>query len=422
MNIYVFGLGHIGLPLAASICLKGKQVHGIDINPIAISNIENGNISMYEYYKGKHISEVVQELIKDKTLTIHNKFKRIDCEPSVFIITVGIGVKDDNSQDISPIQGVITELLPNLVPRDLLIFRTTMIPGTCENLIQPQLKALNIPIYLAYCPETISETHAFEEFEHNAKVLAGIDDESYKAAEIFLSSLSDSPIYKATNIRTAELVKVSQNISRDVDIAFINELGEAAASLNIDIFELQALANTHPRVNLLQPGPGVGGYCIPNALGYLKEALIHKNVSLDLMNTSRSINYKKPGKVVEMTKKALKDFDKDIRSSSIAVIGIAMKDFCADCRFSPALDIISLLISEGAQVKAYDPLVPPIYSFQTMSFEECIKGTDCLIITAKQPGVVFEFNKLRSLMVSPFIIVDTRNTFPDFDITNLYKV
>lgn len=422
MNVYVFGLGHIGLPLAASIALCDKQVQGIDINPNTITNIKTGNIIMYEYYKSKHISEITLDLIKQKKLAVSTKFKRIDDEPSVFIITVGIGIKDDDSQDLSPIQSVLDELLPNLVPRDLLLFRTTMIPGICENFILPQLKALNIQVYLAYCPETIAETHAFEEFENNPKVLAGIDEESYTAAEDFLKSLSNAPIYKASNIRTAEMIKVAQNIHRDVNIALINELGEAASALNIDIYELQHLANTHPRVELLEPGPGVGGYCLPNALGYLKEALVNSNVPLDLTNTARNINDQKPLKVVQTIKSALKDVNKDITNTSVAVVGLAMKDHCADCRLSPALDIITHLISEGAQVKAYDPLIPLTYDFQVSSFNECIENADCLVITAKQPNILFNLEDIKALALEPLIVLDTRNIFPSSSDIKLYRI
>ena len=422
MNVYVFGLGHIGLPLCGSLALCGKKVYGIDINPHTIKNIETGNINIYEYYHNKHISVIIKELIDQKQLTVSTKFTRIDNEPSIFTITVGIGEKDDKSQDLSPIQAVLDELLPNLVPRDLLLFRTTMIPGTCENFILPQLKALNIPIYLAYCPETIAETHAFEEFENNPKVLAGIDEESYKVAEEFLKSLSKAPIYKASNIRTAEMVKVAQNIHRDVNIALINELGEAASALNIDIYELQYLANTHPRVKLLEPGPGVGGYCIPNALGYLKESLVGLNVPLKLTHTARNINSEKPFKVVQQIKDALRDAGKDIHNSAIAVIGLAMKDCCADCRLSPALDIVELLVKGGAIVKAYDPLVPLTYAFQVSSFNECIKNADCLVITANQPGIMFNLDEMQSLMSNPIIVVDTRNVFPYSDNVSLYKI
>ncbi|MBZ9622603.1 nucleotide sugar dehydrogenase [Clostridium sp. FP2] len=421
MNVYIFGLGHIGLPLCGSIALCGKKVYGIDINPNTIKNIETGNINIYEYYNDKHISVIIKELIDQTQLTVSTKFTRIDNEPSIFTITVGIGTKEDNSQELAPIQAVLDELLPKLVPKDLLLFRTTMIPGTCENFILPQLKALNIPIYLAYCPETIAETHAFDEFENNPKVLAGIDEESYKAAEEFLKSLSNAPIYKASNIRTAEMVKVAQNIHRDVNIALANELDEAASALNIDIYELQHLASTHPRVELLEPGPGVGGYCIPNALGYLNDSLVGLNVPLKLTHTARSINNEKPLKVVQTITRALKDANKNIANSSIAIIGLAMKDCCADCRLSPALDIVNLLVKEGANIKAFDPLVPLTYAFQTSSFDECIKNSDCLVITANQPGIRFNINEMQSLMSTPIIVVDTRNVFPSYDNVNLYR-
>lgn len=422
MSIYVFGLGHIGLPLAASISLCGKQVYGIDINVTTIENIKNGKVNMYEYYKGTHISKIVKELFDNGQLIVSSQFKRINNEPSVFIITVGIGVKEDNSQDLSPIHAVLKELMSKLVPKDLLIFRTTMIPGTCEKFIAPELKALNIPVYLAYCPETISETHAFEEFENNAKVLAGINEESYEAAEAFLNSLSSSPIYKASNIRTAEMIKVTQNIARDVDIALMNELSEAASALNVDVYELINLANTHPRIHLLEPGPGVGGYCLPNALGYLKEALTNKNTSVKLMETARNINNEKPHKVVEAVTSALKSAGKEIKNSSVALIGLAMKDCCADCRLSPSLAIAAELIDLGAAVKAYDSLVPHVFPYQVSSLKECIENADCILITVKQPGVKLNLEEMNKISAKPLIVVDTRNVFSNYSGFLVFKV
>lgn len=140
MTVYVFGLGHVGLPLAAWIALSGQEVIGIDINKDLTDKILQGNVEIHEYYNGIHIAQLVYNLIKSGSLKIGNQFERIDFSPAIFVCSVGIGITKDGKQDISPLQLVLDHILPNLVPGDLLLFRTTMIPGFCETLIAPQLK------------------------------------------------------------------------------------------------------------------------------------------------------------------------------------------------------------------------------------------------------------------------------------------
>ncbi|MCG8482031.1 MAG: nucleotide sugar dehydrogenase, partial [Clostridia bacterium] len=384
-----------------------------DINETVIKAIKKGSINIQELYKGVHIGKVAQDLIKNAKLSVYNNYNRQNSDPSVFIITVGIADQEDGSHDISPLSNLLDTILPSLVDEDLLIFRTTMIPGTCNNFIAPIIKSLNKKIYLAYSPETILETRAFEELENNVRILAGLDDESYNKAAIFLKSLSHSKIEKASDILTAEMVKVVQNITRDVDISLINELSEISSHLGVDIYELRKLVNTHPRIELLLPGPGVGGYCLPNALKYLEGAL-EKDTSLPLtlMQTARKLNEKRPQEIVKIVKDALKKEGKSLKKSKIAMVGLAMKDYCADCRYSPAIEIASQLIIEGAKIYAFDSLVSPPYPYQVKSFEECIKNADCLLITAKQFNMIFDVDEIIKLMKQPTIVVDTRNVFP----------
>jgi UDP-N-acetyl-D-mannosaminuronic acid dehydrogenase len=423
MEVYVFGLGHIGLPLACLIALSNKHVTGIDINQEAVKNIVNGTVNIEEYYNGVHISNLTKYLIKEDRLCISSKFERTNKTPAIFAISVGIGNKCDGSQDISTITSVLDMIIPELVPEDLLIFRTTLIPGTCENFILPRLKALDFPVHLAYCPETLIETRAFKEFQTNAMILATTDDTSYDIAEKFLHSLSPAPIYRASNIRTAEMAKVVQNIHRDVNIALANEVADAATSLEIDAYELQRLVNTHPRVKLLTHGAGVGGYCLPNAYGYLNEAMDNTEESpLTLIRTARNLNSKRPTKVVQLIEKALSDIGKTLKGSKIAVIGLSMKDYCADCRFSPALDIVSLLQERGAIVEAYDPLVSYQYEFQVNSYEQCINNADCVVITAIQKGIQLNPKELKNSMSAPAIVVDTKNIFVPSPDIKLYKI
>jgi UDP-N-acetyl-D-mannosaminuronic acid dehydrogenase len=422
MNVYIYGLGHVGLPMAVWMALSGQKVIGIDSKREHLEKIKKGAVEIHEYYKGIHIAKLAQNMIESGKLCILDKLERTVFEPAIFIVSVGFNISKENKLDFSPLQNVLDNILPQLTADDLLLFRTTMIPGTCENLIIPKLRNLRFPVSFAYCPETIAETHAFEELDKNPLILAAIDEESMKKAEAFWRSLSDAPIYKASNLRTAEMVKVIQNIDRDVNIALINEISEVAEKLAIDVTELRALVNTHPRVNLLQPGPGVGGYCIPHALRYLEAALPDKDLDLNIMRTARENNNQRPYHVVKLIQKALRDADKLLQNATIALFGLAMKDDCADYRFSPAITITEKLLNLGAKVKAFDPLVPPVYHFQVGSFSESIQLADCFVITAIHKGFRFDIGELRANMNQPLVVVDTRNVFPYHDDVRLYKM
>lgn len=421
MRVYVFGLGHIGLPMAVWFALKGYVVTGIDINPAVITAINDGTVNIEEYYQEEHISRIALNLIEKKVLTLATEFSRVDDTPSVFVIAVGIAEKDNGAADLSPISRVLAAIAPGLLPHDLLLLRTTLIPGTIDKLVIPWLQQLNVPVRFAYCPETMMETRAFKELAENPIILAAIDEESKAAAKSFWQSLSEAPIYEASNIKTAELAKVIQNIHRDVNVALINEISQVAYHLNVDIHELITLANTHPRVELLLPGPGVGGYCLPNALGYLQKAVEEQKCPLPLMRTARKVNTARPQKIVEIVTAALQQAGKDITASTVAVVGLAMKDFCADCRHSPALEIASLLIKAGAKVQAFDPAIPVTRTFQTATLQECLRHADCLLILAHQKGIVYDKEEIESLMSRPILVVDTRNVFPHFPGIKVYK-
>ncbi|MDF2546825.1 MAG: hypothetical protein K0R93_1723 [Anaerosolibacter sp.] len=423
MNIYVFGLGHIGLPMAIWMALKGYNVTGIDIHRDQIETIREGTVAIQEHHEGKHIASIARDLLKTNKLRLQDTFHRMNDEPSIFVITVGIADRPDGTQDVSTVHKVVDTILPSLVDGDLLIFKTTMIPGTIDTIVIPKVQSLHKKIYVAYSPETISETAAFYELEHNERILSAMDEDSYVTAEKFLKSLTDSPIHRASTIKLAEMVKVVQNIDRDVNIAFINEVSEVALKLGIDIHELRQLVNTHPRVQLLEPGPGVGGYCLPNALKYLQLALDEEmRGEMQLMNTARELNNLRPIKIVHQVIKRLSEHGKGIKDAKIAVIGLAMKDYCADYRYSPALEIVQHLIREGAEVRAYDPLVPAYVIHQANSYEEAINRADCIIIAAKQENVGFDPVEISERMDKPAIVVDTRNALAPHPNIYLYKV
>jgi UDP-N-acetyl-D-mannosaminuronic acid dehydrogenase len=264
------------------------------------------------------------------------------------------------------------------------------------------------------------ETKAFEEFEKNPIILAGIDESSYQAARRYWQTITKNRIYKASNICTAEMAKVVQNIHRDVNIALANEISGAAAALNIDSEELRTLTNTNPRVSMLVSGPGVGGYCLPNALAYLKGAV--PETPLTLAETARARNHGRPAQISKVTIHALESAGKQVKGAVIAVGGLAMKNYCADTRLSPALAVIKGLEAQGATVKAYDPLVPKSYPFQLDSLEECLRGADCLLILTKQKALSYNTPEIADLLSSPAIIIDTQHTVHSLDGVSIYKV
>lgn len=409
MNIYVFGLGHVGLPLACWIAQAGNHVFGIDIDPQVIDDINSGEIAIEEYYHDTHIKTLAKILVDEGKLSISTQIKRCSNEKAAFLISVGLADCPDGSKDLSPILSAIDDIGHVLVPDDLIILRSTVPPGTCAGIIEPKLCKFNVPFHFAYCPETIIETQAFEEFENNPLILGGSSEESYKAAEAFLNSLSENKIYKASDTSIAEMAKVVQNLYRDVNIAFANEICDVAGLLQINYNELRKLVNVNPRVNMHNCGPGVGGYCLPNALSYLKSALEKPDKFLELSQLARELNADRPKKIARQVVDALESLGKQASDSTVAVLGLAMKSFCADIRLSPALDIIRALQDLGAKVKAYDPMVAPMFPFQAASLEECIRGADCLVIAINQKGFDFNADKLSSLMAPTPIIIDTQN-------------
>jgi UDP-N-acetyl-D-mannosaminuronic acid dehydrogenase len=403
--------------------MSGNEVYGIDIDSEKISQIMNGSIKIEEYYKDIHISKLARTLIASKNMYVGTEFERVDQTKAIFIISVGIMDRPDGTKDISPIFSVVEKIKPHLISGDLIIVRSTLIPGTCENIILPLLEKAETPVYFAYCPETLIETRAFDELEENEHIIAAINDESFEITKEFFSSLSKSSIQRSPDIKTAEMAKIVQNIHRDVNIALANEISDAASMLGVDFYKLQELVNTNPRVNLLSAGPGVGGYCLPNALGYLQPALSReKSYRLSLSETARNQNKNRPAKVLELINRALNDINKTLKDSTIAVAGLAMKDYCADCRFSPSLDLIDLLIEEGAVVKAYDPLIPTTYPFQVENLEDCLRNADCLVIEAKQKDLNYPQDMLFSLMNTPSVVVDTRNAIGTLPGIHVYKL
>lgn len=409
----VFGLGYVGLPLALSYAMKGCRVYGIDVSGTLVNELRSGFTQHLENYRGKPIGEILKENLESRRFIPgcdpENAFESSD----KYIVTVGIPVKGAHL-DLEPLGNVFTTLSRGLKKGDTVIIRSTLVPGTTEEFILPILEKSGLQAgedyHLIYCPERISEGNAFDELERLPVIISGIDEASIDMGKRIIKMISAVDPVPVSGIKLAETAKLIENVQRDVNIALANELSAFCKNMGVDIFELQNAVNTHPRVNLLKPGPGVGGYCIPNAFRYLEPQALKTGSSIGLLRLSREINHHVPQRIAEEIRMLAASLGKKPEETKIAVLGMAMKDNCCDDRQSPAVDIINLLIGSGFPVKAYDPWVAGPYPFKSKTLEECLDRADCLLIAAVQKDIPFnDFPLYRSLMNENAFIYDTRN-------------
>jgi nucleotide sugar dehydrogenase len=414
-KVAMFGLGFVGLPLALSFSMRGCEVTGVDIDEELVAQLNQGHSHHLEIYEGRGLPEILREQLAAGRFHAISDSRIAMQKCDNIIVTVGIPV-EGNRHDMTPLIEVCRTVGQGLKKGDLVLIRSTVIPGTTRDIILPILEQesglkAGTDFYLAYSSERIAEGRAFHEFEHMPAALAGLNKESSQRAFNLMSIVTKAPIIQASSMEVVETSKVMENISRDVDIAMCNEFTRFCKNMGIDIFEVVEVANTHQRVNLLTPGPGVGGYCLPNALYYLLPKAQELDVPLRLLQTARQVNDEMPHYVANLV---LRNLPVAPAQARIAALGLAMKDYSNDDRMSPALAVIAALEETGCQVRAYDPAVPHHYPFKVNSLEEAVTGAHGIVVLARQhdlDAVNFDlFKRLMAREGQPFI-VDTKNLY-----------
>lgn len=384
-SVSIIGLGFIGLPLAMSFCERGLSVVGIDTDMDKVENLRQGRTDVMESHEGLPLTHFLAKHLSAKRFQVSNRVAVAAWESDAYIVTVGVPVSPKGDLNETPLISAMERLGAVIKPNDLILIRSTVAPGMVEQKLVPVLEQASHMIagtdfHVAYAAERVAEGRAMLEFQTLDIVVGGLTPKCCTVAASLLSQLTTGRIH-TTDLRTAQAVKVVENAQRDVNIALAQELAIFAKQLGIDVYELIRLANTHPRVRLLEPGIGVGGYCIPNAYHYLRHGM--KDVKpLRILPESRQINAATPSRIVDELEHKLRKAGKWLNESIIAVLGLGMKDNSNDVRQSPAIDICNLLQTRGAVVRAYDPLVPQQFPFQTKSFRQAVFGADGLIIGA----------------------------------------
>lgn len=385
-QVCFIGLGYIGLPTAIVAAKSGLQVLGVDINPTIVEKTNAGQLHFVE----AGMEELLGEVLKAGSFRAATKAEESDA----YLIVVPTPFKGNHEPDITYVEAATRALLPLLKAGDLYIIESTSPIGTTEQMAEliyrerPELKG---QLHIAYCPERILPGNVIYELEHNDRVIGGITPEATERAKEFYRYFVKGTLH-GTNARTAELCKLTENASRDVQIAFANELSFICDKAGINVWELIELANKHPRVNILQPGSGVGGHCIAVDPYFISSAF---PLESKLIAEAREINNYKAFWCAEKVSKSIQDFElKHGRTPVVAMMGLAFKPDIDDLRESPAKYIATRVMQglNNAEVLIVEPNVSEHKTFKLTDYREAYEQADIVaFLTAHTPFKSLEY-------------------------------
>ena len=371
-KICVIGLGYIGLPTASVLATKGFDVLGVDVRQDIIDTINRGDIHIVE--PGLH--SLVRSAVDSKQLKASLSPEKSD----VFVIAVPTPFRENRQPDLRYVEAATKTIAPVLEKGNLVILESTSPVGTTERIghilseLRPDLCSGNtIEVYIAHCPERVLPGKILHEIIENDRIVGGINPESTVEAAQFYRTFVRGAVIE-TQSKTAELAKLTENSFRDTNIAFANELSLICAELDIDVWDLIKLANRHPRVNILQPGPGVGGHCLAVDPWFIVSAAPK---TANLIRQAREINEYKPQWVVEK----IESYAQKFKAPTIGCLGLAYKPNIDDLRESPALDIVRKLYNKlpEAKIVACEPHVQEVDGIELSSLEHVLNEADIIV-------------------------------------------
>lgn len=397
MKLCVVGLGYIGLPTAVMFANSGMNVHGVDVNPTVIEMIRSKQIHLHE----PGLEQALKDAIDRGAFTVSMHPQEADA----FIIAVPTPIGPGNTANLSQVVKAAEMLVPILKAGDLVVLESTVPPKTVETVLLPVLQQTNLVIgeqlFVCYSPERVLPGKLIHELKHNDRIVGGISPLSaQKCAELY-ERIVQGAIH-ITDTITAEMVKLMENTYRDVNIALANELARIAEVIGLDVWEAIQLANSHPRVHIHSPGPGVGGHCIAVDPWFIFEKAPK---AARLIELSRITNENVPHLVSDRIREMVRNVDQPV----ITLLGLAFKGGTNDIRESPSLVVMNDLRAYGYQLKIYDPYVKQDMIDKVPTLHEAVTGSDCIVLLTDH--AIFkdiDFDQLGRLMRSRRII-DTRN-------------
>ncbi len=397
-KICVIGMGYIGLPTACMFANNGFEVLGVDIDEDIINKLNSGSVHIDE----PELEPVFNKVFNDKKIKVSLKPEKSD----IFIITVPTPLNFKEA-DLSYVINASKSIAEYITQNNIVILESTSPPGTTEDVVGKIIFETSglkpgKDYYLAFCPERVLPGKIIKELVDNDRIIGGIDELSgLKAKEIY-SSFVKGDIY-LTDLKTTELVKLVENTFRDVNLAFSNELSLICDDYGVDIWKIIEMANKHPRVNILNPGPGVGGHCIPIDPWFILQNIDRKNT---LIEKAREINDNMPYIVVEK----ILNLVKDIENPKISIFGVSYKENVADTRESPALSICDKLKNKNINFSIYDPVASD-FKYILSNFSDSLKDSDLLVLMVGHEAYgKIDIKEICNLMRTRKVL-DTRNYF-----------
>ncbi len=370
-SLCVIGLGYIGLPTACTFANHGVKVVGVDINPEIVSGLHNGKVHLFE----PGLQEFMQKALKTGNLVIRSHPEPADA----FIIAVPTPFKEGKKADLDAVISAAESIVPHLRKGNLVILESTSPPRTTEDIVAPILEKSGlksgIDFQLAYSPERVLPGQILKELVENARIIGGVDPTSAQAGRELYEIFVKGEII-LTDATTAEMVKLMENTYRDINIAAANEFARLADRFQVDIWEAIALANRHPRVRVLNPGPGVGGHCISVDPWFLVEAAPDL---ARLIRSAREVNDSQPAYIVDFIQRKLGN----LKGKHISALGLAYKADVDDLRESPSIEVVRLLSESGAILTVFEPYktsfdLEGIHS--SLNLKECLVDAEVLLL------------------------------------------
>lgn len=417
-KIGVIGLGYVGLPLIVEFCLKGFEGIGFEVDARKADAINTGTSYIVDVSE-----ENIKKCVDGGKLTATTDFSRLaDCD--VIIICVPTPLRKTKDPDMSYILAAGEEITRFKRPGQLVILESTTYPGTTDEVLQPMLEEggaeIDRDFLLAFSPERVDPGNPQFQTHNIPKVVGGVTKDSTEVASLLYGKIVNH-VHSVSSARVAEACKLWENTFRAINIGMANEMAKVCNALGIDTWEVVRAAATKPFGFMpFYPGPGIGGHCIPLDPHYLSWKARQHGFDSQFITLAEQINSSMPRYVAGLVRDALNEQEKSVKGSNILILGVAYKKDIDDMRESPALSVIDLLRSRGANVVYHDPYVPevtfdhsytigagdPLYN-QDLS-DELIEGSDCVVICTEHSGVDYD----RVCRLSK-LIVDTRNALKD---------
>ncbi|SDQ95274.1 nucleotide sugar dehydrogenase [Natronobacterium texcoconense] len=399
--VAIYGLGKMGLPLAAVYAETTGNATGVDVDPEVVETV---NVGESHVVGEPGLDDLVAEQVAEGRLEATTDGPDAAERARVHVIIVPTLIDDDDQPNLATVESVAGDIAAGLSPGDLVIAESTLPPGTCRDVLVPHLASESglspDEFGIAFCPERTSTGTALRDIRGQyPKVVGGVDEESTRAASLLYDEITDNEVHPVSDATTAEAVKVFEGVYRDVNIALANELGRLADELEISVREAIETANDLPMCQLHDPGPGVGGHCIPYYPHFL---LSQAEEPMDVVRTARELNDAMPTVVVDRLERELAETGTDLENASVVVLGLTYRPGVEEMRASPALGVIDELLARRADVAGVDPLVDPAdYCTRPVEIDELASESfdAAVVVTPHEEFDRIEWGDLESMVV-----------------------